>query len=138
VESWTAESSAPPAVAWELMSRPAEWPAWAPHMRGFWSSPPLGDGQVEAGAWGAARVLGVVPVPVLVTDKRERAWTWQFGLTRITHRIERRRPRGCRVAVDLEAPWPLESLLAAAWGPVFALSLRRLARVAADRADSAS
>jgi hypothetical protein len=114
------------------MSRPANWAAWAPHMRGFWSWPPVGDGELATGAWGAARVLGVVPVPVLVTGKQPgRQWTWQFGLTRITHRVERR-AGGCRVAVDLSAPGPLEPVLAAAMGPVFALSLRRLARVAAN------
>jgi hypothetical protein len=121
------------------MSRPAAWPEWAPHMRGFWSSPPLGDGELEPGAWGAARVLGVIPVPVLVTGKSpRRSWTWQFGLTRITHRVEPRAGSGCRVAVELEAPWPLESLLAAAWGPVFALSLRRLARRASESRTGAS
>jgi len=133
VKTWTADSSASPRAAWALVSRPAAWPAWAPHMRGFWSSPPLGDGEVVSGAWGAAAVLGVVPVPVLVTGKEPgRSWTWQFGLTRITHRVEPR-PGGCRLAVDLEAPWPLETILTATWGPVFALSLRRLARVAAQR-----
>jgi hypothetical protein len=134
MHTWIADSDAPPGAAWELMSRPAAWPEWAPHMRGFWSNPPIGDGEIVSGAWGAARVLGVVPVPAVVTGKEPRhSWTWQFGLTRITHRVERRRPRGCRVAVDLEAPWPLETLLVAAWGPLFGRSLRKLARVAAQR-----
>jgi hypothetical protein len=115
------------------MSRPAQWPSWAPHMRGFWSNPPVDGGELEQGTWGAARVLGVVPVPVLVTSKGAREWTWQFGLTRITHRVQRRQPRGCIVAVDLVAPGPLEPLLVAAWGPVFSFSLRRLARIAAQR-----
>ena len=112
------------------MSRPVAWSAWAPHMRGFWSQPSLGDGEVLQGAWGFARVAGAVPIPALVTSKEPRhQWTWQFGLTRITHRVEPR-AGGCRVAVDLEAPWPLERALVVAWGPVFALSLRRLAAIA--------
>jgi hypothetical protein len=139
VRTWTADSAGPAATAWALMSRPTEWPQWAPHMRGFWSSRPLGDGEITQGAWGAARVLGVVPVPVIVTGKEaRRSWTWQFGLTRITHRVEPRAGSGCRVAVDLEAPWPLESLLAATWGPVFGLSLRRLARLATESRSAAS
>jgi hypothetical protein len=61
-------------------------------MRGLWSSPPVGDGEVEPREGG-----------------------------------------GCRVAVDLHAPGPLEPILVPAWGPVFAFSLRRLARLAAQR-----
>jgi hypothetical protein len=117
------------------MSRPVAWPAWAPHMRGFWSQPALGDGEVVQDAWGFARVAGVVPVPALVIDKQPgRSWTWQFGLMRVTHRVEPREG-GCRVAVDLEAPWPLEAPTALSWGPVFALSLRRLAAIA-SRSDA--
>ena len=103
-------------------------------MRGLWSNAPIGDGELTPGVWGAARVLGVVPVPVVVTDVGEREWTWRFGLARVRHRVERRRPRGCRLVVELGAPWPLERALALAWGPVFAFSLRRLARAAASRA----
>lgn len=121
------------------MSRPADWSRWAPHMRGFWSARPLDDGEVSQGDWGAARLLGVVPVPVIVTGKQpRRSWTWQFGLTRVTHRVEPREGGGSRVAVDLEAPWPLESALARAWGPVFGYSLRRLARLATASDSGAS
>jgi hypothetical protein len=137
VHTWTVDSSARPAAAWALMSRPSAWPAWAPHMRGFWSRPPLGDGEVEVGAWGAAWVVGV-PVPARVIGKRaRREWTWQFGLAQVTHRVEPRRG-GCRLAIDLRAPGPLERVLVLAWGPVFALSLRNLARVAEREAQPVS
>jgi ligand-binding SRPBCC domain-containing protein len=69
MRSWSADSSAPPSVAWALLSRPDAWPAWSPHVRGAWG---LGDGEVRAGAHGAARLLGVVPVPARITEVAER------------------------------------------------------------------
>jgi hypothetical protein len=46
------------------------------------------------------------------------------------HRVERR-AGGCVVAVTIAAPAPLESALRVSYGPVVALLVRRLARVAA-------
>jgi hypothetical protein len=95
-----------------------------------WGAWGLGDPEVRVGATGAARLLGVVPVPARITDKRAgRSWTWQVGPVVMTHRVEPRRG-GSLVAIDLRAPGPLEPLVAAAYGPLIGLSLRRLARVA--------
>jgi len=82
------------------------------------------------GARGAARLLGAVPVPARVTAKRAgRSWTWKVGPVSLVHRVE---PlgTGCEVAIDLCAPRPLERLLSVSYGPVVALLVRRLARVA--------
>ena len=132
MRTWSALSDAPPAVAWQLLSRPNEWSAWAPHVRGAWG---LGDGEVREGALGAVRLLGVVPVLVRIIGKRAgRSWTWRVGPNVVmVHRVEPR-GSGCLVAIDLLAPAPLEAALAAAYGPVIALTLRRLARVAAREA----
>lgn len=127
MRTWTAESAASRAAAWPLLARPARWHAWAPHVWGAWG---LGDPEVRAGATGAARLLGVVPVPARITDKHAgRSWTWQIGPVVMTHRVEPR-SGGSLVAIDLRAPGPLEPLVAAAYGPLIGLSLRRLARVA--------
>ena len=127
VRTWTQASTGPAEAAWALLSRPREWPSWAPHVRGAWG---LGDGEVTAGRAGAARLLGVVPVPVRITAKTPgRSWTWRVGaVVEMDHRVQTRDGGGCTVAIDLRAPAPLEAALAAAYGPVIALTLRRLAR----------
>jgi hypothetical protein len=130
MRTWSAASSAPPEHVWPLLARPDAWPAWAPHVRGAWG---LGSPEVTDGAVGAARLLGVVPVPARIVDKRPgRAWTWRLGLgtVEMVHRVEPGPDGGSVVAVDLIAPAPLEAALAAACGPVVALTLRRLAREA--------
>ena len=125
MRTFTAETTGPPRRAWDLMARPALWSRWAPHLRGAWG---LGEPEVEAGRSGAARLLGVVPVPARVTAKTAgREWTWQVGLVRMRHRVE-----PGRVAIDLEAPGPVEAAVAAAYGPVIAWALGRLGERAAQ------
>ena len=125
MRTFSAISAAQPEAAWELLSRPAEWHAWAPHLRGAWG---LGEPEVEFGRTGAARLLGVVPVPARIVGKREqREWTWSVppGVTMV-HRVEPH-PDGSEVSILLRAPEPLESILAAAYGPVIRATLMRLA-----------
>jgi hypothetical protein len=134
VRTWTETSTAPPEVAWRLLARPDEWSRWAPHVRGAWG---LGEPEVRAGAIGAARLLGAVPVPVRVTEKQPgRAWTWRIGLgaVELVHRVEPGEAGGSVLAIDLLAPGPLEPAVAAAYGPVIRFTLARLARVAEDEA----
>lgn len=126
MRTWTADSEATAPVAWALMARPGAWSAWAPHVRGAWG---LGSPEVRAGAVGAARLLGVIPVPAKITAKTERSWTWRVGPAEMTHRVVARE-HGSVVAVDLRAPGPLEGALAATYGPVIQHMLNRLARVA--------
>ncbi|MBE2316824.1 SRPBCC family protein [Solirubrobacter sp. CPCC 204708] len=126
MRTWTADSRAPAAIAWALMARPGVWASWAPHVRGAWG---LGTPEVEAGAVGAARLFGVLPVPAKITAKSARSWTWQVGPAEMVHRVEER-GTGCVVAIDLRAPGPLEPALAATYGPIIQVMLNRLARVA--------
>lgn len=126
MHTWTEDANGSGNAAWELFSRPREWPEWAPHVRGAWG---LGDGEVRAGDSGAARLFGVVPVPVrIVAVDSPRSWTWRVGaVVEMDHRVEPH-AGGCTVAIDLRAPAPLEAGLVLAYGPVIALTLRRLAR----------
>ncbi len=126
--SYRAHSAAEPAAAWALLARPARWHEWAPHVRGAWG---LGEPEVRVGARGAARLLGVVPVPAVVTAKEEgRSWTWRVGPVDMVHLVDRE-PGGCSVGLDLHAPGPVEAVLARTYGPVVRLLLVRLARRAA-------
>ena len=125
MRTWTAESEATPRAAWALLARPESWPTWAPHLRGAWG---LGSPEVRKGATGAARLLGVIPIPARITAKRDGAsWTWRVGPVELVHRVIERE-RGCTVAIDLRAPAALEPAVAAAYGPVIQVMLNRLAR----------
>src|SRR4051812_2658306 len=114
MRTWTADSRAAPEAAWALLARPDAWSLWAPHVRGAWG---LGAPEVRAGAVGAARLFGVIPIPAKITVKAPRSWTWRVGPATLTHRVVKRGD-GCTVAIDLRAPGPLEPVLAATYGPV--------------------
>ena len=127
MRTWTAESAAPPAVAWALLARPDAWSSWAPHVRGAWG---LGTPEVRQGAFGAARLLSVIPVPAKITAKGERSWSWRVGPAVLAHRVVTA-PGGCLVAIDLRAPGPLERAAGGDLRPGDPAMLDRLARVAA-------
>ena len=125
---YEAESAAPPEVAWRLYAEPRNWPRWAPQLRGAWG---LGDPEVRPGARGAARLLGVVPVParILGVDPG-RTWEWTVGPVTFDHLVEPRDGGGCTVAVQLRSSPPVETALSVSYGPVCALLMKNLARVA--------
>jgi hypothetical protein len=126
--TYAADSAADPDTAWALIARPALWRRWAPPVRGAWG---LGAPEVQTGARGYALVWGAVPLPGLVAAKQpRRSWTWQLGPLRLSHRV-RPRPGGCRVALDIEAPFPVEPLVRVTYGPLVAVLVHNLARVAA-------
>lgn len=131
----SAPSAAPPAEAWALIARPGRWAQWSPHVRGAWglAGP---DGTVREGARGAARLLGVVPVPAVITTVRPgRSWTWRVaGTVTMDHVVEPGPDGGSLVTVTLAAPPPLEAALARTYGPLVGVLVRRLARVAAEAA----
>jgi hypothetical protein len=132
VIAYRARSQAPPEAAWSLVARPSRWHEWAPHIRGAWG---LGEPEVVAGASGAARLLGLLPVPATVTEKRPgESWTWKVGPVSMVHAVRRRRT-GCEVAIEMHAPPALEAALALSYGPVVGLLVKRLASVAAARGD---
>jgi hypothetical protein len=125
--SYEAQSAGPPAEAWSLMARPARWKEWAPHIRGAWR---LGDPEVQVGRRGLVRVLGAPLVPARITKKRSGSmWAWKVGPVELTHRVEPR-DDGALVAVDIRAPTPLEPALAATYGPLVQILVKRLARKA--------
>jgi hypothetical protein len=128
--TFSARSDAPPAEAWSLMARPVRWSEWAPHIRGAWR---LGSPEVQVRRVGAVRVAGVLPVPAQIVAKRAgRMWSWRVGPALLVHRVEPLRDGdGCTVAIDLTASPPaLERALAATYGRLVAVLVRRLARVA--------
>src|SRR5215212_7718919 len=99
MRTFTARSAAAPEAAWPLLARPARWPEWAPHLGGACG---LGAPEVRAGALGAARLLGALPVPARIVAKRAgRSWTWRVGLLEMVHRVEPVPGGGCDVAIDV-------------------------------------
>jgi polyketide cyclase/dehydrase/lipid transport protein len=133
--TFAADSSADPQEAWAMLSEPARWNEWSPYLHGAWG---LGEPEVQAGRLGAARLLWVLPVPARIVDKQAgRSWTWRVGPAVLEHAVTPR-PGGCRVSVTIEAPGPLEPLLAATYGPVVGLLVSRLARLAASRSTATS
>lgn len=129
--TYEAESPAPAEQVWPLIARPDRWHEWAPHVRGARG---LGDGEVEPGRRGAAKLLGVVPVPVEVTAKVDgRCWAWRVGPVSLVHRVRPRSDGGCVVGVDVHAPAPLEPAVALTYGPVIDLLVHHLARTAPNR-----
>jgi hypothetical protein len=128
MRTFTVDTSASTDVAWQLLAQPDDWHRWSPHVRGAWQ---LGDPEVRDGARGAARLLGVVPVPARITAKRAgRSWTWRVGPVEMVHRVDPGPDGGATVAIDLSAPGPLERALALTYGPLIEVSLNRLAQEA--------
>ena len=118
---------APPELVWALLARPALWSTWAPHARGAWG---LGEPEVRLGARGAARLLGLLPVPAQVVAKAPgRSWTWRVGQVTIEHRVGALE-RGSLVVFELSAPGPLEAALHVTYGPLLGLLAGNVARVA--------
>lgn len=123
----SAETTASPARAWELLARPALWSRWAPHIRGARG---LGAPEVRLGASGAALLLGIVPIPARITAKEAgRSWTWRVGPVELVHRVEPR-PGGATVAIDIVAPAPVEQALRVTYAPLVRVLVGNLARVA--------
>ena len=126
--SYSAETTGTPERAWELMARPALWSRWAPHLRGAWG---LGEPEVRTGATGAARLLGVVPVPARILSKDDgRRWVWRVGPAVLIHRVDPRSGGGATVGTDITAPAPVEAALAVTYGPIVHALMKNLARVA--------
>jgi len=130
---YEARSAADPATAWALMAEPERWREWSPHVRGAWG---LGEPEVRRGARGAAKLLGVVPIPARVTAVADgHSWTWSVGFIELDHRVDPD-PEGAGgsiVGVDIRAAPAVEAVLRFTYGPVVAVLVRNLARVAGQR-----
>ena len=128
---YEARSAADPVTAWALVSEPARWHEWSPHVRGAWG---LGEPEVRRGARGAARLLGVIPIPARVTAVADgHSWTWSVGLMELDHRVDPDGSGGSIVGVDIRAAPAVEAVLRVTYGPVVSLLVRNLARVAGQR-----
>ena len=128
---YAAHTTGTPRIAWRLLARPEHWPDWAPHLRGAWGLTD-DEGWVRPGARGAARLLGVVPVPARIgAVEPERSWVWHVGPVTMDHRVEPDpEGPGCTVAVTMDAPAPVEAALRVSYGPAVALLVRNAARIA--------
>lgn len=121
-------SAGDPEVAWELVSQPARWKEWAPHLRGAWR---LGSPAVEASSLGVAMLAGVIPIPARIEQVERSAtrshWTWKVGLLRLDHEVRPRPHGGCEIVFSCRAPWPIERALAVSYWPIVGLLVERLA-----------
>ena len=126
---YRARSAATPEAAWRLLAQPGCWSRWAPHVRGAWG---LGTPEVQPGRHGAVMLGGALPVPVRITRVDPgRRWDWRVGWVDMRHEVAAC-PGGCEITITLAASPPLERGLGVSYGPVIALLLRNLARVAAQ------
>lgn len=127
---YSTPSAADPDVAWALLSQPARWHEWSPHVRGAWG---LGQPEVEGSALGAVRLLGVLPVPARINlvekSWMRRHWVWSIGLISFDHTV-RRDPDGCTIAISCHAPWAIERVIAVTYWPLVKRFVDRLATVA--------
>ncbi len=122
------QTAAPTEAVWPLLARPDRWHEWAWHVRGAWG---LGSPEVRAGARGAVRLLGAVPVPVRILDVAPgRAWAWRAGPLVFRHRVDPVASGGSVVGIDVLGPAPLLAVVRRTYGPW----CRHATRVVAERA----
>jgi len=113
---------------WTLLAEPSRWSQWAPHIRGARG---LGHPEIQAGRRGVVMLGGAAPIPVRITAKSPgRAWDWQVGPVNMSHEV-RATANGSEVRMAITAPRLIEAGLRISYGPLIALLLRNLARVAA-------
>lgn len=121
-------TSAPPSVVWPLLARPDRWREWAWHVRGAWG---LGAPEVRAGARGAVRLFGAVPVPVRITEvDAGRSWAWKAGPLVFRHRVDPVASGGSVVGIDVLGPRALLPVVRRTYGPW----CRHATRVIGERA----
>lgn len=131
--TYSSRSAGAPEAAWDLFARPERWREWSPHLRGARG---LGAPEVEPGRSGWVEVLGLPLVPVTITQKEPgRSWSWRVGPVDMDHRVV---PvdGGCRVELVMQAPLAVEAALRVTYGPLVAVLVRNLARVAATSRSS--
>jgi len=111
-------SAADPAVAWALVAEPRRWHEWAPHLRGAWG---LGQPEVRPSALGAARLLGVVPIPAKIAEVEKSParsrWVWAVGPVTIDHEVVTDH-EGCTIVLTCTAPRPIEALIGITYWPL--------------------
>ena len=114
---------APTAVVWQILVDLDAWPRWGPSV----SAATLDDGrrEIEAESTGRVRTAVGAELPFRITEFTPgRRWAWAVaGVSATTHEVK---PDGEGCRVRFEAPW-----WAAAYLPVCAVALGRIARLAA-------
>jgi hypothetical protein len=126
------DTDAPPGVVWPLLARPDRWHEWAWHVRGGWG---LGTPEVRAGALGAVRLFGAVPVPVRITEVVPgRSWGWRAGPVTFHHRVDPRSGGGSTVGIDVLAPRTVLAIVRRTYGPWCAHATKVIAERAAAEA----
>lgn len=71
-----------------------------------------------------------LPIPARITGKVPgRSWDWRVGPVDMRHAVTAR-DLGCEVRIELDGPGTVELTLRASYGPLIALLVRNLARVA--------
>ncbi len=121
------ESEAAPERVWDLYAQPERWKEWAPHIR---APRNLGSPEVEPGASGRIRLVGLAPVWAEVTAKRPgQSWTWRVGLVELTHTVVARNG-GSTIGLQMRAPAPVEMAIRATYAPITKKLLKNLARKA--------
>lgn len=122
-----APSSAARADLWRLISHPARWHEWAPHVRG---ANGLGWPEVLPGATGTVSLLGLIGVPARITVVEPgHSWSWRVGPFELDH-IAETAERGSLSVIELRGRGLLGAALAAAYAPAVWVLNRNLARVA--------
>lgn len=129
-----------PARLWHLLSTPAEWPRWAPHIRRVGTV--AGDGRLAPGQRLRIDSYGPVGVTATVTrvDDAPRRWDFRVGLPLgfalvAAHEVLEGPPTArVRMALDGPLPTPVAAALLQAYRPVAHVALHRLAALAASAA----
>jgi hypothetical protein len=138
VSAW---SSAPVEAAWALLATPAWWPAWAPHIRRVSDMDRRGAAPADLVPGQHLLVHGPPAVAVraeITAVEPLRRWDFVVRLpgpwrARSTHLVEPE-DGGCRVTVHMALDGPAGAALTrtalAAYLPLAAIAVRRLARLA--------
>jgi hypothetical protein len=135
--------AADPAELWTLLSTPALWPAWAPHIRRAERVPGRDDGpggaSVRTGDTVKIHGLGPMAVTALIAlVDPPRRWDFVVALP-LSHQLVATHelvddPAGVRVRMALHGPLPspLGRMLLRAYQPLATVAVRRLVALAAD------
>jgi len=124
---WTVSRNleAPADAVWHVLTDLEAWPRWGPTV----SRAELDGAAFELGATGRVWTPVGVPLPFVLSEVRQgRTWAWQVaGVPATRHGVEPREGGGSTV-------WMSAPLWAPAYLPVLAVALKRIEKLALQRA----